>query len=104
MVMLSNVDLRRHTFSALKRDQTWHNVMTMKRLTVDGGKLATCRELAGMTQSQLAKKLRVDRTSVAHWEAGRRFPAAPTFKRLCAALQVAADQLLASVDDEAGAA
>lgn len=103
MVMLTNVDLRRHTFLVLKRDQTWHNVMTMKRLTVDGDKLATCRELAGMTQAQLAKKLRVDRTSVVHWEAGRRFPTAPTFKRLCAALQVAADQLLAS-DDEAGAA
>lgn len=77
--------------------------MVMKRLTVDGAKLARYRELAGMTQLQLAKRLRVDRTVISHWEAGRRSPIPATFKRLCKALDVKPAALLAD-ESQAGAA
>lgn len=102
-IKLTNVDLRRHMDCALKRDQTCPNVMVMKRLTVDGAKLAMYRELAGMTQLQLAKKLHVDRTVISHWEAGRRSPIPATFKRLCAVLKVRGEDLIVA-SPEAGAA
>jgi transcriptional regulator with XRE-family HTH domain len=78
----------------------------MKTLTVIGAQIAKHRELAGLTQLQVAKKLRVDQSVVSHWESGRRSPSALNFKRLCAALGVRPVELTTPTDDvtEAGAA
>lgn len=75
----------------------------MRTTTVDGAKIAKRREMAGLTQLDLARKLGLDRSAIAHWEAGRKSPAAATFKRLCKALAVDAAALLAD-EPEAGAA
>lgn len=78
----------------------------MKTFTVDGAKIAQHRELAGMTQPELARKLGVDQSTISHWEAGRKSPAAHNFKRLCAVLRVPREELTCAPigSDEAGAA
>lgn len=48
----------------------------------------------GFSQQQLAEKLFVDRSSVAHWESGRRVPNALMITRIANALQVDISALL----------
>ena len=50
--------------------------------------LRQLRVQKGLTQQQLAKELFVDRSSVAHWESGRRVPDAMMLSRLAEALEV----------------
>ena len=44
------------------------------------------REAAGMTQSALAEKVGVDRTSVSKWETGAAFPASGKLPRIAEVL------------------
>ncbi|MEV5792686.1 helix-turn-helix transcriptional regulator [Streptomyces sp. NPDC052192] len=46
------------------------------------------RKRAGLTQKELAEILGVDRTAVAHWEAGRRNPDGKRLESYIEALQV----------------
>ena len=87
----------------MKRDSTWPNVTLMRTTTVDGAKIANLRELAGMTQVELAAKLGLDRSAIAHWETGRKSPGAATFKRLCKALAVKPADLLVTPPAEGAA-
>lgn len=73
----------------------------MKSLTVDGQALARVREVAGLTQGELAKKVGIDQSLISYWESGRRQPSATRFKKLCTALRVDADDLLASETEAA---
>ncbi|WP_370648245.1 helix-turn-helix transcriptional regulator [Amycolatopsis sp. FU40] len=57
--------------------------------------------MAGLTQEHLARKVHVDRSAVAHWEAGRFQPDAPNFKALCRVLKVKPSDLLVVPDDQA---
>lgn len=75
----------------------------MRTATVDGAKIANLRELAGMTQVDLAAKLGLDRSAIAHWETGRKSPRAITFKRLCKALGVEPAALLVAPPEEGAA-
>lgn len=70
----------------------------MQTAKVDGLKLRTAREAAGHTQTSLAKKLRVDRSTVAHWESddmGRQ-PGPVTYRALVNELGVQWGDLLAT--------
>jgi transcriptional regulator with XRE-family HTH domain len=68
---------------------------------VDGQAVKQARELAGFTQAALAKKLGVDRSSIAYWESSTRQPSAANFKKLCRLLGVGRDSLLVVSDDRA---
>lgn len=52
------------------------------------------REKAGFTQDDLAKKLKVDRTTVAKWESGSSFPRAVLLKPISELLNCTIDDLL----------
>ena len=52
------------------------------------------REKAGFTQEALAKKLLVDRTTVAKWESGSSFPRASLLFPISRALNCSVDDLL----------
>ena len=73
----------------------------MRTVTVVGAKIAQARELQGLTQRALAGKLGIDRSLVAHWEAGRRSPGTLLFNPLCRALACEPADLLAVADDAA---
>lgn len=73
----------------------------MRSISVDGGAIRRAREMAGLTQEALARKLHVDRSSIAHWESGKTQPSAKNFKALRRALRVTAESLLAVTDDKA---
>jgi len=51
-----------------------------------GWVIAKRRKALGLTQERLAELLGVDRTSVVHWESGRREPVGVTAERLEAVL------------------
>lgn len=53
-----------------------------------------CRQAAGLTQNQLAKKLHVSRSSIAMWETGKSHPRASMLVELSKVLGVTVDQLL----------
>lgn len=72
----------------------------MKTLTVVGALIAHHRELAGMNQPQLAKRLRVDQSTVSHWEADRRSPSPANLKRLCKVLDVKPADLIGQASDD----
>jgi len=54
--------------------------------------LRSKREALGLTQQALADLIGVDRTAVAHIEAGRSMPSAQVLIRLCRALQLTAEE------------
>jgi len=62
--------------------------MSLKR-----GRLAARRKAVGFSQDQLAERLKVDRSTVARWEAGDTKPQPWIRPRLARALQVSVDQL-----------
>ncbi|OLT46470.1 hypothetical protein BJF85_16630 [Saccharomonospora sp. CUA-673] len=70
---------------------------------MNGPAVKRAREMAGLTQGELAATLGVDRSTVGHWESTRRpdEPSAPNFKRLCKVLRVKAADLLAVPSDKA---
>ena len=62
--------------------------------------LRRLRAERGMTQQQLANLVFVDRSSVAHWENGRRVPDAMLLSRIAEALEVDVSVLLTASADE----
>lgn len=81
----------------------WSNVGAMRTAKVDGLKLKSAREAAGHTQTSLAKKVGVDRSTLAHWESddATRQPGPATYRALINALGVERSDLL--VSEEAAA-
>lgn len=73
----------------------------MRSIHADGAAIRRARELAGLTQDALARKLRVDRSAVAHWENGKTQPSARNFKALRRALRVTAESLMVVPDEQA---
>ena len=57
--------------------------------------LKSLRQQHGLSQQQLANKLFVDRSSIAHWESGRRIPDAVIISRLARYFGVDSSTLLA---------
>lgn len=53
-----------------------------------GEKLREARKAAGLTQRQLAEKIKVSNTSISNWEKGVSFPDPDTIQHLCWALNV----------------
>lgn len=51
-------------------------------------KLRTARQYKGLTQKQVAEVIRVDKTTYAHYESGRRTPDAKTWVTLCELLEI----------------
>jgi len=81
----------------------WSNVGHMARtpitLPFDPRRLREQRERRGLTQENLSQRTadaghRVDRSTIAHLENGRRSPLAATLKRLADALDLTVDDLL----------
>lgn len=54
----------------------------------DGKRLRDLREAKGLTQDQLAKKVKVNRVSVSQWETGEHEPSLPTIGKIGEALDV----------------
>lgn len=63
-----------------------------------GDRLKEARKAAGMTQRQLADKIRVSNTSISNWEKGVSYPDPDTIQHLCWALDVQPNYFFA-VDD-----
>lgn len=59
-----------------------------------GEKIREARTRAGLSQEQLAQKLRVSRSAVAKWETGKGLPDVENLKALSQLLHVTIDQLL----------
>ena len=58
-------------------------------------KLRDARLASGMTQAQLAKKLRTDQSVISHWEAGTRTPRLRSLRRLCRVLKLEVAEVVA---------
>lgn len=54
--------------------------------------LKILRERAGLTQQELADRISVDRTAVAHWEAGEFKPRSARLPKLATALNCRIDE------------
>lgn len=57
-------------------------------------RLRRVREMSGLTQAELANKTKLQSSSIAHFEAGRREPNLENLTKLIKALGVSADVLL----------
>lgn len=65
--------------------------------------LANARHVRGLSTAQLADAAGLDRTTVAHYESGRRFPSAEIIIRLADVLSISTDYLLGRTEGlEAG--
>ena len=53
-----------------------------------GDKIREARKTAGLTQRQLADRIKVSNTSISNWEKGVSFPDPDTIQHLCWALDV----------------
>lgn len=75
----------------------------MRSRKVDGLKIQEVRELAGLSQEDLARKIKVDRSTIAHWESKNpvRQPSSANFRALCRALKADPTSLLVVSDDQA---
>jgi len=60
--------------------------------------LKDARKSLKLTQSQLAKAIKVHQNEIARWESGNRTPNLYTIIELCKALDVSADYLLGLSD------
>lgn len=66
-----------------------------KLITMDLGRtIATYRKLQNLTQSELAEKLDVHQTQIAHWEKGRSKPRQENIEKLAEAFEIHVDELL----------
>ena len=59
-----------------------------------GLNLKQARESAGITQASLAEKLGVRQKDISRWERNDRTPNVITFRNLCEAIGVSADEML----------
>ncbi len=62
-------------------------------------RLQKIRELRGLSQTELAKKLKLPQSSISHFEAPRRTPNFSNLKKIADALHVSADYLLGRTDN-----
>lgn len=63
--------------------------------------LKALREVRGLSQQQLANRLFVDRSTIAHWEAGDRIPDLAIVPRIAECLQVDLNALFAAPQEDA---
>ena len=68
--------------------------MKKTRMVLVGKRIRQARELAGLTQEQLAEKIGVSRTAVVRWEAGETDPTLDHLIAMTTILKVSADFLL----------
>jgi transcriptional regulator with XRE-family HTH domain len=61
--------------------------------------LRELRELAILTQAELAQKIGVSTTSISHWETGSKRPRPTHIRKLAAALGVTAQEILAAIKE-----
>ena len=59
-----------------------------------GEMIRTARVKAGMTQTEIARKLNVKQGTVGAWEIGYSFPRPKSMVRLCEILKIPVDELL----------
>lgn len=59
-----------------------------------GKNIKRAREAAGITQTALAEKLNVNQMAISRWENNNRTPNVVTFREICRAIGVSADELL----------
>ena len=59
-----------------------------------GEKIANLRNMAGMSQEQLAENLEVSRQSVSKWEMNQALPQIDKVLQLCELFKISTDQLL----------
>lgn len=64
-----------------------------------GERLAAARKKRGLTQNQFAELMRTERSTLAHWEIGRRLPSIDDIPRICQILEVQCDYLLEMFKD-----
>ena len=65
-----------------------------------GEMLAKVRKASGMSQKELAEQLGVYQKDISRWENGSRVPSLQTFKEICKALHVSADEMLELTDEK----
>ena len=65
-------------------------------------KFKELRERAGYTQLELATRLKVDRTTVAKWEAGKAFPTSAKLPRVAEELRCEITELYEKTESPAG--
>ena len=68
-----------------------------------GANIKNLRESRGMTQKQLAMNIGVTEAVISNWETGKNRPNVDVLKKLCAALEVSADELLGTGTEFTGA-
>jgi transcriptional regulator with XRE-family HTH domain len=62
-----------------------------------GGKIKLLRQGAGYTQEELAKKLGLSKSTIAHYESGRREPDTKTIIKIANIFNVSTDEILDNV-------
>ncbi len=65
-----------------------------------GEKLIFFRELFGLSQIEMAKKIDVTPSAVSNYETGKRLPDLRTFTRMCAVLGIKQEKFLEGVELE----
>jgi transcriptional regulator with XRE-family HTH domain len=76
----------------------------MRTKATFGQVVRTARQQAGLTQEALADILGVDQSLVSFWERNDRHPAAKRLVALARALNIPATDLLATLENDEGAA
>ena len=72
--------------------------MKKTRMVLVGKRIRQARELAGLTQEQLAERIGVSRTAVVRWESGETDPTIDHLIEMTTVLRVSADYLLGTGD------
>ena len=71
----------------------------MERLLVAMPTLQKLRELAVLTQAELAEKVGVSVTTISHWETGSKRPRASNIRKLAQALDVSPREILTAIEE-----
>jgi transcriptional regulator with XRE-family HTH domain len=71
----------------------------MKRSLVAMPTLQKLRELAVLTQAELAEKVEVSATTISHWETGSKRPRASNIRKLAEALGVSPQDILVAIQE-----
>ncbi|MDH6673188.1 DNA-binding XRE family transcriptional regulator [Paenibacillus sp. LBL] len=71
----------------------------MRNLKILGPRLAELRNKRGMTQAQLATKLKKSTSTIAMWETGNRDPDSDMIVKIAIVFDVSTDYLLGRTDD-----
>jgi transcriptional regulator with XRE-family HTH domain len=65
-----------------------------------GERLSAARKKRGLTQSQFAQQMNTERSTLAHWEIGRRLPSIDDIPKICRILEISCTELLEVFSDE----